>query len=265
MFNYLLKHHLGLEQRAAKLAKFKMTQLFEEILSQASSLIQKARSIVVLSGAGLSRASGLPSYRNQDGLWSYEKNLRYSHAESYLKDPKEFLSYWSVPYRQALAAKPNPAHYALRRLQQLKPNTTLITQNIDGLLQKAGCNSVLELHGSLRRHRCVECRLTSGYLMERCLRCGSNMRPDVVLFGEMLDEKLLLKAKAAASKADLLIVVGTTAEVYPASTIPFDAKRSGANILVLDIQETVISGISDVEVLGAAEDILPLLVGVIVS
>lgn len=231
----------------------------DNLLLEAAMLIQHADKVVVLSGAGLSSASGLPTYRNQDGLWNEAENRKYSDVSSYEENPTRFLNYWKQTARLMLEARPNSAHYALAQLQKIKPNTVLITQNVDGLLQKAGCTDVIELHGNIRRQICVECGLTSDYPLGRCVRCGSEMRPDVVFFGEMLDKQLFAKAQLAAAHASVLLVVGTTAEVYPAAAIPLYALANNAKILVIDILATKLSEVACLEIIGKAELLLPLL------
>jgi NAD-dependent deacetylase len=234
-----------------------MYEKITQLLLEAHRLVENAQTIVVLSGAGISEASGIPTYRDAAGLWQNPENLKFSDIQSYRDDPEAFVSFWKEPVRHVLAAKPNSAHFALRSLQRWKPKTLLVTQNVDGLLQEAGCTDVIELHGSLRRLRCDSCGLNSNFRLERCLRCGSEMRPDVVLFGEMLDEILLSKAQSAAAVADLIVVAGTTAEVYPAASIPFIGLQNGSKMIVVDNKTTSISKFANVVLRGQAEIVLP--------
>jgi NAD-dependent deacetylase len=240
-----------------------MLNFIEKALMDAAMLLRKSTSIVILSGAGISKASGIPTYRDVEGLWKISQNLQFSDVDSYNKNPKEFMDFWKDSIKKLSFSKPNPAHFALRDLQKLKDGTVLVTQNVDGLLQKAGCTNVIELHGSLRRLTCDECGLTSDHQFDRCLRCGSLMRPAVVLFGQMLDENLLKKAQLATLHADLVILVGTRAEVYPAASIPFSAFKNGTNVLVIDTETTAISDLANVVLKGKAEELLPKLIKMI--
>ena len=168
-------------------------------LELAIELLRAARRIVVFSGAGLSKASGIPTYRDADGLWMNQAALRFSHAEDLARDPAGFTKFWAERLRVVEAAEPNPAHLALARLQRLRPSTRLVTQNVDGLLTRAGAVDVLELHGALQRWRCDHCGNRRGpWLFQRCIRCGRRARPDVVMFGEMLNQGVLLDAQVAA-------------------------------------------------------------------
>jgi NAD-dependent deacetylase len=236
-----------------------MSRLLRQSFSEAANLVQSASSIVVFSGAGLSRASGIPTYRDVNGLWQNPDNLKYSHFEAYRANPDAFVEFWKPCVTAVLNAFPNAAHYALKSLQEHKPETTFITQNVDGLLQKAACKNVIELHGSLQRSRCPVCGLVSARIHKRCLRCGGDMRPDVVFFGETVDEFCLRKAESVAAATNLMIVVGTTAEVYPAASLPIIALNNEAHLIVVDTLETGLDGLADVVLRGQAEEILPTL------
>jgi NAD-dependent deacetylase len=228
----------------------------------AQDLVRGAARIVVFSGAGLSKASGIPTYRDADGLWMSQQAVRFSHADDLARDPAGFSRFWAERLAQVDAAAPNPAHLALARLQRLRPATRLITQNVDGLLDLAGCHEVLELHGSLRRWRCDHCGNRRGpWPLQRCLRCGSRARPDVVMFGEMLNEGVLLAAQDAALQCDLFLVVGSTAVVYPAADLPLQALDQGARLVTLNVEPIEhLDPAADVVLRGAAEALLPPLV-----
>ena len=171
-------------------------------------------------------------------------------------------------YRRGLLAalKPNPAHEALARWQDRFANLSLVTQNIDGLHQAAGSRSVIELHGNIWRARCAECgdlrdiheiEFDSG--VPCCLECGSFMRPDVVLFGEMLPAGAFDKAAVAAKSCELCFVVGTSAVVYPAASVPEIARRAGAYVVEVNPELTPLSNLCDEVIKGKAGEILPLL------
>ncbi|WP_295977541.1 NAD-dependent deacylase [uncultured Variovorax sp.] len=228
-------------------------------IQEAIELLRNARRIVVFSGAGLSRASGIPTYRDADGLWKSQNALQFSHAEDLQRDPAGFTKFWAQRLSTIESAQPNPGHAALALLQRLRPATRLVTQNVDGLLTLAGGQDVLELHGSLRRWRCDRCGNRSGpWPFHRCLRCGAHARPDVVMFGEMLNAGVLLDAQVAAQECDLFMVVGSTTIVYPAAELPQTALAHGARLITLNLEPLPhLDDAAAVVLRGAAEDLLP--------
>lgn len=228
-------------------------------IDAAVALLLAARRIVVFSGAGLSRASGIPTYRDADGLWKSQNALQFSHAEDLKRDPAGFTRFWAQRLSVVESAQPNPGHAALAQLQRLRPATRLVTQNVDGLLTLAGGQDVLELHGSLRRWRCDHCGNRSGpWPFHRCLRCGSHARPDVVMFGEMLNSGVLLDAQVAAQECDLFLVVGSTTIVYPAAELPQTALAHGAKLVTLNLEPLPhLDDAASVVLRGASEDLLP--------
>jgi len=238
---------------------------FTPPIESAIALLGAARRIVVFSGAGLSRASGIPTYRDTDDLWMNQNALQYSHAEDLQRDPAGFTRFWAQRLSAVEDAAPNPGHTALALLQRLRPATRLVTQNVDGLLTLAGGLDVLELHGSLRRWRCDHCGNRQGpWPFHRCMRCASRARPDVVMFGEMLNHGVLLDAQAAAQKSDVFMVVGSTAIVYPAAELPQLAMVHGARLITLNMEPLPhLDEAASVVLRGAAEVFLPqLLAGI---
>jgi NAD-dependent deacetylase len=228
-------------------------------LQAAAALLADARRIVVFSGAGLSRASGIPTYRDADGLWKSQNALQFSHAEDLQRDPAGFTKFWAQRLSVIESAQPNPGHAALAQLQRLRPATRLVTQNVDGLLTLAGGQDVLELHGSLRRWRCDRCGNRSGpWPFQRCLRCGAHARPDVVMFGEMLNAGVLLDAQVAAQECDVFLVVGSTAIVYPAAELPQTALAHGARLVTLNLEPLPhLDEAASVVLRGTSEALLP--------
>jgi NAD-dependent deacetylase len=228
-------------------------------LQAAAALLADARRIVVFSGAGLSRASGIPTYRDADGLWKSQNALQFSHAEDLRRDPAGFTKFWAQRLSVIESAQPNPGHAALAQLQRLRPATRLVTQNVDGLLTLAGGQDVLELHGSLRRWRCDRCGNRSGpWPFQRCLRCGAHARPDVVMFGEMLNAGVLLDAQVAAQECDVFLVVGSTAIVYPAAELPQTALAHGARLVTLNLEPLPhLDEAASVVLRGTSEALLP--------
>ena len=192
------------------------------------SLIVDSQRIVFFGGAGVSTGSGIPDFRSATGLYNREQKTNYSPEtmlsfDFMVNHPEEFYRY----KRENLnfpGAKPNKAHLALARLETARPSTTIITQNIDGLHQTAGSTKVLEIHGSMQRFYCMGCGrdyptelVWAGEGVPRCPACQGMIRPDVVLYGEMLDQRMMNRAQSAIRGAELMIVGGTSLVVYPAA------------------------------------------------
>ena len=229
---------------------------------------QFARSVFVLTGAGVSAESGVPTFRGGGGtaVW---KGMPFSVVSSAEMVKRDLPTVWEwFDYRRGLIEKlaPNPAHLALARWQNFFPHFTLTTQNIDGLHQAAGSRDVLELHGSIWRARCTGCRaeldLCEAHNGSRPLLCGeckNAMRPDVVLFGEMLPPGVFEQASRQAEQCDLCFVIGTSALVYPAATLPEIAASAGAFVVEVNPERTPLSDSCDEVIEGAAGEVLPLL------
>ncbi|MCC7531087.1 MAG: NAD-dependent deacylase [Candidatus Melainabacteria bacterium] len=226
--------------------------------------------IVFLTGAGVSAASELPTYRGSDGLWTDPETARLATAEVFEQDPQGAWRFWSKFREQCLQAKPNPAHLALSdwsRALVEGQSLTLVTQNIDGLHQRAGSPDVLELHGSIFRTRCSKYDCTLEPFEERqsscsevphCPQCCSPLRPDIVLFGESLPPKADWLSKKALRDCDLFIAVGTSGSVSPASGFVHSAKFVGAKTILVNLEPMhPFNPAFEVELLGRAENLLP--------
>lgn len=225
--------------------------------------LRAAERIVTLSGAGLSKASGIPTYRDAGGLWKQGNNLAFSQADSLTTNPDGFRAFWSARRADLAKARPNPAHEALAALQGLKPHLTCVTQNIDGLLTTAGCVNVLELHGSMSRSLCVSCALDLQGEQTECPNCHQLTRPDVVMFGEELPRQILADADWAAKRSEVCLVIGTSGLVYPAAGLAEKAKSRGARLVVINVEPTALDGQADAVLIGLAEQILPRLVSLV--
>jgi NAD-dependent deacetylase len=234
----------------------------------------RARSLLVLTGAGVSAESGVPTFRGGGGtaVW---KGMPFDVISSARMLERDLPAVWEwFDYRRGLLARlgPNPAHAALAVWQDQFENFTLVTQNIDGLHQAAGARDVIELHGNIWRARCENCsaryderspdndeRQGKGKGTERaCLDCGNPTRPDVVLFGEMLPAGAYELAAARADECDLCFVVGTSALVYPAAYLPEIARASGAYLVEVNPELTPLSDLCDEVLSGKAGEVLPL-------
>lgn len=226
-----------------------------------------AERLVVLTGAGVSRESGVPTFRGEDGLWRQHRAEDLATSEAFERDP-ELIWQWYDYRRQLVAdAKPNPAHRAIAQLEGVFETFHLVTQNTDGLHGRAGSRDPVELHGNIWRARCVrEQRIFDlpqtplDEIPPRCTFCGSLLRPDVVWFGEPLPADAYDASYDAASRCDAMLVVGTSAVVRPAASLPLVAKHNGGLVVEVNTGYTPISALIDGTILGRAGDVLPGLV-----
>ncbi|MFQ5568986.1 MAG: NAD-dependent deacetylase [Rhodothermales bacterium] len=228
-----------------------------------------AQRVAVLTGAGISAESGIPTFRDPGGLWKQFKPEELANVRAFLNNP-ELVQGWYMHRRSIAREKaPNPGHRALVDLEDIAPDFTLITQNVDNLHQRAGSKNVEELHGNITRSYCIDCGtpateedlspLASGSAA-RCSACDGYTRPDVVWFGEMLPEGVMERAGEAAQQAEVFLSIGTSAVVYPAAGLPLLAKDSGAYVAEVNIQASAIADYLDEVVLGKAGTVLPMLV-----
>ncbi len=229
-------------------------------LQQAAAILTGCRTAVALTGAGISVESGIPPFRGKGGLWEKIDPMKYAHIDAFEKDPEAVWRVLFLEMEHCLGkARPNAAHKGLFHLEQMGILKTVITQNIDGLHQQAGHRDVIEFHGTFAYQRCMSCgmKLASGRLRletlpPRCA-CGGVLRPDVIMFGELIAEQALQRSQMLASTCDAMLVVGTSATVQPAAYLPVIAKRSGATIVEINAEPTPLSGrISDVSLIGKA-------------
>ncbi len=203
--------------------------------------LRSARHIAVLTGAGVSAESGIPTFRDAlTGLWSRYRAEDLATPEAFARDPKLVWEWYAWRRDRVAAARPNPAHEDIARMESLVPALSLVTQNVDGLHQRAGSADVIELHGNIMRTRCsrdgriVESWPNDDVVPPHCPSCGAPLRPDVVWFGEILPEEALRAAHAAATACDWLLVVGTSGLVYPAAALPLMALGAGVPVIVID-------------------------------
>lgn len=213
-------------------------------VEKAAGLLVAARRVVVLTGAGISTPSGIPDFRSPEaGLWQQADPEVVASLAGFMRDPRAFGAWLRPLAQQIIQAQPNPAHCALAEMERAGLVRAVVTQNIDGLHQKAGSQRVLELHGSLRTATCVDCRRqvsTAGLLdsflssgeMPRCAHCGGTLKPDIVLYGEMLPLDVLREAEEEAKSCDLILVVGSSLTVTPASHLPRWALHNGAHLII---------------------------------
>ncbi|MFO1283983.1 MAG: NAD-dependent deacylase [Burkholderiales bacterium] len=224
-----------------------------EIAARLADGLARARSVFVLTGAGVSAESGVPTFRDaMTGLWARFDPLELATPRAFERNPKLVWD-WYAERRAAVAgATPNAGHRAIAAIERRVPVFLLATQNVDGLHQRAGSRRMVELHGSLARVRCSrEDRIVESWSdpaadePPRCQRCGAFLRPDVVWFEEALPAEALDRAEAAARACDLMIVAGTSAEVHPAASLPWLARESGATIVEVNPVATPMSRLAD--------------------
>jgi len=238
-------------------------------LQQALPLLKAARDVVVLTGAGISTPSGIPDFRSDHtGLWSLTNPFEVASIWAFRQRPQRFYDWIRPLASKMLDAHPNPAHLALTQLEKLGKISVIITQNIDGLHQKAESERVLEIHGHLRTVSCLDCgyRTQSGPYLRRfiasgdmpiCPQCGSVMKPDVVLFGELLPHDVVVAAQEAALHCDLMLVVGSSLEVMPAADLPALAVRSGSKLIIATRGMTPFDHLADVIIRGDVAQTIP--------
>jgi NAD-dependent protein deacetylase/lipoamidase len=236
-------------------------------IDRAAALVRSAKRVAVLTGAGISAESGLATFRGSGGLWEGHRVEDVATPRAFQRDPALVWRFYNMRRANLAAVQPNPGHHALVALEiRLGPGAfTLITQNVDSLHQAAGSKIVLEIHGAIRRVRCVGCGVIEDRGVEalpelpRCAACQQLLRPDVVWFEEMLPEDIWRKAEWAAQECDCFLVIGTSAVVYPAAGLVESARVNGAQIIEINLTPTPASHCADVLLLGPSGTVLPAL------
>jgi NAD-dependent deacetylase len=239
-----------------------------EPIERAADILAKTKSAVALTGAGISVESGIPPFRGKGGLWEKIDPMTVAHIDAFLDDPEMV---WNVLIKDMKilldTARPNPGHTGLADLERLGILKTVITQNVDGLHQLAGNRDVVEFHGTFAWQSCLNCKRRTEtahvdlvQVPPRC-SCGGILRPDCVFFGEMIPHDALIRSHQVLASCDAMLVIGTSATVQPAATMPLIAKDSGAAIIEINREPTSLtSHISDLTLLGAAGSIVPRLI-----
>ena len=232
---------------------------------KAAECLVASKHTVALTGAGISVESGIPPFRGPGSLWEKFDPMEYAHINSFMANPekvwKEFIADMGETLRQA---EPNAAHQGLARLEQLERLHTVITQNIDGLHQRAGNTDVIEFHGNFAWLSCLLCGIRKpsasidpSMMPPRC-DCGGIFRPDCVFFGEMIPSEALNRSRQVSTRCDVMLVVGTSAVVQPAAFMPVIARQSGATVIEVNPEPTPLTGsTSHLLVRGPAGEVMP--------
>ncbi|MHA1943359.1 MAG: NAD-dependent protein deacylase [Candidatus Thorarchaeota archaeon] len=238
--------------------------MVDEFLQTATEIINASEYLIVLTGAGISKESNIPTFRGEDGLWRNYDAMQLATPTAFANNPTLVWEWYS--WRQGLIAEcePNPAHTTLVKWEEKGILKSLITQNVDGLHRRAGSRNVLEVHGDLWALKCISCnhveRLSapaSG--IPPCPQCENHLRPDVVWFGESLDSDIIEQVYIELGKADVCLVIGTSALVQPSASFPLIVKQRGGKLIEVNIEETGLSHVVDVHLAGKAGEILPTL------
>lgn len=238
-------------------------------IQKAQAVLQSARTVVALTGAGISTPSGIPDFRSPtSGLWDEYDPMEVATLSSFRQRPQLFYEWMRPLAHTLLNAAPNPAHYALRDLEQHGPLLSVITQNIDMLHTKAGSQKVYEVHGHMREATCMGCRMVTSAAdkleafldtgqIPTCPSCGNVLKPNVILFGEMLPEQQVRGAELDMLRCDVMLVAGSSLQVAPVGDLPLQAYYNGARLIVVNYTETHVDHIADVVIRGDVADVLP--------
>lgn len=231
--------------------------------------LSSARRIVFFTGAGMSAESGVPTYRGRGGIWHEYNYEDYACQEAFERDPEKVWDFHDKRRATTGACAPHRGHELIAALERARPSTWIITQNIDGLHQRAGSEHVLELHGSLWRVRCDRCGVVFESrevpVASRRHACGEHLRPDIVWFGDMLRLDTVREAIRRAQECDVFVSVGTSAVVFPAAEMPLYAKQRGARLIEVNPEETPLSEAYDVCLRTPASEALEALIGPLLS
>ena len=227
--------------------------------------LSTARSVTVLTGAGISADSGVPTFRGADGLWRHYRAEDLATPEAFARDPRLVWEWYNWRRELIATTRPNPAHDAVASMEQRFKQFWLITQNVDGLHGDAGSRQLSEIHGNIWKVRCTRCRDIVDNrdvpiaMLPLCRSCGGLLRPHIVWFGESLAEEDLDRSAAALQSSDVCLIVGTSGVVYPAAGFGAIAKQAGAFIVEINLDTTAHSKLADATLQGRARDIVPLL------
>ncbi|NOY88733.1 MAG: NAD-dependent deacylase [FCB group bacterium] len=222
---------------------------------------------VVLTGAGISAESGVPTFRGKEGLWGKFKPEELATMSAFMANPEVVWEWYNWRRELMENVEPNPGHWAISEMEKWFDEFTLITQNVDGLHRLARTRHIIELHGNIYRNKCADCNQSFEIKddidpnnIPRCDKCEGKIRPDVVWFGEMLDSRIIDEAFYQSEHADVFFSVGTSAVVHPAASLPLVAKNHGAVVVEVNIEETPITYLADFHIPSKSGEFLPELI-----
>jgi NAD-dependent deacetylase len=240
---------------------------YDVLREEAARRLQAARRVLVVTGAGISAESGVPTFRGPEGLWRRYRPEELATPEAFARDPRLVWEWYAWRRERIAPLLPNAAHHAVSALEGRAEEFLLATQNVDGLHAAAGSRRFVELHGTLWRVRCTRCRevrddrrVPLPEVPPRCA-CGGLLRPDVVWFGETLPAEPVRRAFEAARQAEVVLVIGTSSVVYPAAAIPEMARQGGAYVVEVNPEPTPLTAVAHASLRGTAAGVVPGLVG----
>ena len=236
--------------------------MFESVTNKLSN----AKKIVFVTGAGISQESGIPTFRGKDGLWRNYDAMKLATIDAFNDNPKLVWEWYNERRKNILSAEPNLGHKAIAELEKFV-KVVVLTQNIDGLHQRAGSTEVLELHGSIIKIKCTVCNFKSEVLSEFAdmpplCKCGNILRPDVIWFGESLPQDIWQQAMIHANNCDVMIIAGTSLAVSPANILPIYAKQNKATLIEINPEKTIMSSDVDLSIRNTSAMTLPEIVSI---
>jgi NAD-dependent deacetylase len=238
-----------------------------DVYQQAANALKNARCAVAVTGAGISVESGIPDFRGPAGIWRKYPPEEFATIDAFMRDPAKVWKLWYELGGELGDRQPNPGHRALAELEQMGLLKAVITQNIDNLHQVAGSREVIEYHGNARRQICLTCRhaepLDLAHRSDKAPRCtcGGLIKPDIVMFGELIPPTALERSAELVQQCDVMLIVGTSAQVFPAAQLPYTAKEGGATVIEANVEATDFTPvITDFFLRGPAGTTLPRLV-----
>lgn len=232
--------------------------------------IARAKKISVLTGAGVSAESGIPTFRGAGGMWEKYDIWKLATVRGFEENPQLVWEWYQHRQAEVIRAKPNAAHETIAEMERYFDVFTVVTQNIDGMHARAGSRNIVELHGNIWRMRCVRdstvMDLTAPVKeIPPLCQCGSLMRPDVVWFGEQLPEEAIERASKAAVESDVMFVIGTSAQVYPAAALPVLTHHSGGKVIEVNLEPTSVTDFADASFFAPAGSVMPVVWRAVVS
>jgi len=232
-------------------------------VARLAELVEGRRPCVVLTGAGISTESGIPDFRSAEGIWARYDPAEVAHIDAFRRDPARVWEFYALRLDVLAEAEPNDGHLALAELEEQGSIRAVITQNVDGLHQRAGSRDVVEVHGSLREAECVHCGVrvpmaaaVGSLPLPPCPECGEVLKPGVVMFGELLPARAIERAQALAAEAGLLLVVGSSLEVHPVAALPGETQAAGGTLAIVNRAGTPWDSRAELVLEGAAGETL---------